>query len=76
VPKSYAPFSQVIGRQLDTHSIAGKYANAMLPHLAAHVRHDCVAITQSDHEPGVGQDLADNTLHFDHFLFGHDISAL
>ena len=46
MPERYAPFGQVIRRELDTDPIAGKYANAMLAHLAAHV----MTIAQTDRE--------------------------
>ena len=76
VPKSYAPFGEIIRSELDTHPIAGKYADAMLTHLAVHIGDDVMPIAQSDDEPSVRQHFADDTLHLDHLFFSHEVVAL
>jgi hypothetical protein len=47
----------------------------VLAHLAAHVGDNGMTIAQPNNEAGVRQDVADDTVHFDHFLFSHVMSA-
>jgi|SRR6185503_10814681 len=65
---SYAAAIQIVGRQLNQHSIPRKNSDEVLPHLARDVRqHLMLALLEFDPKHRVGQRLED---------FGHDLYRL
>ena len=66
-----AAFREVVRRDLDRDGIAAQDADVVLPHLAADVGGDDMAVFQLDAEGGVGKGLDDGAFHFDVVFFRH-----
>src|ERR1051325_1783507 len=72
VPVDDATAGQVVRRELHDHSVLGKDADVVLPHLAADVRQYAVPVGELDAEHGVRQRLDDAPLDLDGaFLLRH-----
>jgi hypothetical protein len=64
-----SPLSEVIGRQLNSDSIAGDDADEVLPHPARDVGHDKVSALDFYAKPGVREGLRDDAFDFQGFFF-------
>ena len=62
--------AEVVGRHLDTHTVAREDADTVAAHLAGHVREDLVAIVQLHPEHGVRERLDDLAIELDLFFLG------
>src|SRR4051812_19835625 len=62
---------QIVGRENYTHPVALQHPNLELAHLARCVGQDLMAILQHHTIIAVREYLADNSLHFNAFFFGH-----
>src|SRR5688500_10953441 len=72
-----APAGEVVRTQLHYDSVLGQDADVVLPHLAADVSQDLVAILKLDPEHGVRERLDDPALHLDGSVFlGHILRYL
>jgi hypothetical protein len=68
IPVSYATAIQIVGRQLNQHSITRKNSDEVFPHLARDMRqHLMLVLLEFDPKHYVGQRLED---------FGHDLYRL
>ena len=65
VPEDDAAAGEIVGRQLDDHSVRREDADVVLPHLARDVREHLVPVAQLDPEHRVGQRLHDASLDLD-----------
>src|SRR5438093_8295928 len=62
---------EIVGRELDLHTVAGEDADVVAPHLARDVPEDLVFVVQLHLEHRVGQRLGDLALHLDLLFLGH-----
>jgi hypothetical protein len=70
VPVSDPPSTQVVGRDLYLHSIAGEDPDPVHAHFAGAVRKHLVAVLELDTEHRIRERLDDRSLEHDRILFG------
>jgi hypothetical protein len=69
--KDDAAASEVVGRDLDRHTVSLKHANAKASHVAAQRREDGVPVGELDAKGGVGEHFGDLALELNRFFFRH-----
>ena len=68
----YAPSTQVVGRQLDRHFVAGEHLDVVFAHFPRQVSQHSMTVRYADLERGITHALGYRALHNDHIFFGND----
>src|SRR5689334_11528036 len=75
LPEGDPSLGHVVRADFHLHLVSRQDADEELPHLAAYVGHDLLAILQFHFEVGIGQGLGDFSFKRYFFLLGHACSA-
>jgi hypothetical protein len=66
-----ASLGEIVGRQLERHLVARKYADMVFPHFSGSVGNQLVAVVEVDAEAAVRQYFGNTSVHFNQVFFSH-----